>query len=544
MTAPMEASHSPFNLGTDPHRRGLLLAVRGGQHGGRRIQLSGAKCTIGSAPSCSLRLEAPGIHPVHCLIIRGRQGTVVRRWSPDTRLNGSDFDDSWLQPGDRLHVGQIELEVLSDHLPDAASPVPAAATPATGAGGQTHPSVATGSDVPANPPPAAPANDVQTGPSLAQPVSDLRKQLEERLEHLLEHKRLLTQREEELALQRSDFAAERQQWSQDREAEMAELNAREDCLRALREEIELERQAYACDKQACERRDADAEALTEQVKRLHAELAQVQQHRDELQAVLEQLHGDPTSSSELASWRESLSADDIDRRRPDAGPDSLAGFGVDNPVDAESDHELDAEIAADVDSEIEADRDAAEAAESFASSPTEAVREDDEFSIEEYMSQLIRRVGGGHGKSEELPAPSRPAPKPAAARPSSPAQRPAPQSSPEPAPLSPRTQYPPVDLAALRDVANRTARLAIEHYYSRVWLQAVLSKWFMTGVSVIVTGGLLYWMRRSSWLSWVALTAACLMTLVWLSQALWLTHRCVRARMAERRIRSETQRLA
>ena len=51
---------------------------------------------------------------MHCLIVRGEQRTVVRQWAPDTRLNGRTFIDSPLTPGDRLGVGRVEFEVLSD----------------------------------------------------------------------------------------------------------------------------------------------------------------------------------------------------------------------------------------------------------------------------------------------------------------------------------------------------------------------------------------------------------------------------------------------
>jgi hypothetical protein len=50
---------------------------------------------------------------VHCLILRGEQGTVIRRWSPHTRLNGATFTDALLQPGDRLSIGPVELDVIS-----------------------------------------------------------------------------------------------------------------------------------------------------------------------------------------------------------------------------------------------------------------------------------------------------------------------------------------------------------------------------------------------------------------------------------------------
>ena len=391
MTASKEAPHHrPMIPGTDPRRRGLWLSVRGGQHDGRRIRLVGAKCTVGSAPSCSLRLEAPGVHPVHCLIIRGSRGTVIRCWSGDTRLNGREFDDSWLQPGDRLSVGQIELEVLSDRLPDEDLPVPADPAAGTVAGGDTLRA-------------AAPAGDGQTDPSAEESTSNLRQQLAERLQHLLEHQRLLTEREEQLALQQSEFAAERKQWSHEREAELAELNAREECLCALRDEIELERQAYLSDKQACEPRESGAEAQAKQVKRLQTELEEVRQQRDELEAMIEQLRRDRDDTSDAPSWQqspqqESLSAYDLDRRRSGAAPMSLA--------DSAGDTEFDPVAAAEVDSAADSDLGATDAQEPWRPAVEKTVREEDEFSIEEYMSQLIRRVGGGQGQLEADADPS------------------------------------------------------------------------------------------------------------------------------------------
>ena len=51
---------------------------------------------------------------MHCLILRGRRGAAVRCWSKQTRLNGSDFVDEWLRPGDRLTIGNVELEFVSE----------------------------------------------------------------------------------------------------------------------------------------------------------------------------------------------------------------------------------------------------------------------------------------------------------------------------------------------------------------------------------------------------------------------------------------------
>jgi len=43
---------------------------------------------IGSSPRCNLRIEQPGVQPLHCLIVHGSEGLSVRRWAADTQLNG------------------------------------------------------------------------------------------------------------------------------------------------------------------------------------------------------------------------------------------------------------------------------------------------------------------------------------------------------------------------------------------------------------------------------------------------------------------------
>ncbi len=103
----------------------LVLKVRGairdGQvvRDGQTVRLSSPKCTIGSGSNCTLRLRARGVGPVHCLVLRGAERTIVRRWLPDTRLNGGTFDEAELSVGDHLSIGPIELEVIE--LGDPAS---------------------------------------------------------------------------------------------------------------------------------------------------------------------------------------------------------------------------------------------------------------------------------------------------------------------------------------------------------------------------------------------------------------------------------------
>ncbi len=90
----------------------LAFRVCGSARDGQILRLHSAKCTVGGGSRCTLRLRARGVAPLHCLIVRGPQATIVRRWSADTRLNGQAFTDAPLHPGDRLSIGPIDLEVL------------------------------------------------------------------------------------------------------------------------------------------------------------------------------------------------------------------------------------------------------------------------------------------------------------------------------------------------------------------------------------------------------------------------------------------------
>jgi Inner membrane component of T3SS, cytoplasmic domain len=94
----------------------LSLRIVGTLRDGQIVRLSAPKCTIGSAKGCTLRLRCAAVQPLHCLILRGSLGTVVRSWSARTRLNGQRFSDALLVAGDRLKIGPIELEVLSSSL--------------------------------------------------------------------------------------------------------------------------------------------------------------------------------------------------------------------------------------------------------------------------------------------------------------------------------------------------------------------------------------------------------------------------------------------
>jgi hypothetical protein len=107
----------------------LKLRLRGGGRRGQLLQLHSAKVAIGSSPQSTLRLRFPGIAPMHCLIVRGQQQTLIRRLSGDTRLNDSTFDDAILRTGDRLGIGNVELEVVDDETRSAISDADAFISP-------------------------------------------------------------------------------------------------------------------------------------------------------------------------------------------------------------------------------------------------------------------------------------------------------------------------------------------------------------------------------------------------------------------------------
>ena len=81
---------------------------------GQLLELPFGKVTIGSSPRCVLRIQKPGVEPVHCLIVHEAERLTVRRWAADTQLNGSPFNDAFLTVGDRLTLGSVELELVAD----------------------------------------------------------------------------------------------------------------------------------------------------------------------------------------------------------------------------------------------------------------------------------------------------------------------------------------------------------------------------------------------------------------------------------------------
>ena len=79
---------------------------------GQVLELLPGKTTIGSSPRCNVRIEQPGVQPLHCLIVDGPEGLRVRSWVANTTLNGVPFEESALAVGDCLSLGSVEFEVV------------------------------------------------------------------------------------------------------------------------------------------------------------------------------------------------------------------------------------------------------------------------------------------------------------------------------------------------------------------------------------------------------------------------------------------------
>lgn len=105
-------STAPPKAVANPASQSLGLTLSAGDSA-LLADLSSAPQTIGSGPRCSVRLEGPGLRPMHCVVTPTAEGPVVRRWAAETLLNDEDFTESLLSAGDRLQIGSlIELSVV------------------------------------------------------------------------------------------------------------------------------------------------------------------------------------------------------------------------------------------------------------------------------------------------------------------------------------------------------------------------------------------------------------------------------------------------
>src|SRR5688572_3945335 len=106
--------------------RGVGVRVR---PDGPPADLPLGKTTIGSSPRCNIRVQQPGVQPLHCLILNQANSLSIRRWAGETLLNGKRIEESGIQSGDVVQVGSVELEFVAPE-PNQPTVIHSDATPA------------------------------------------------------------------------------------------------------------------------------------------------------------------------------------------------------------------------------------------------------------------------------------------------------------------------------------------------------------------------------------------------------------------------------
>jgi uncharacterized protein YeeX (DUF496 family) len=249
----------------------LKLRIASGDRHGQLFQLHSPKVAIGSSPRCTLRIRTPGVAPVHCLILRGAQHTIIRRLSGDTRLNDAAFDDAILHSGDRLGIGSLEFEVLEDNARDAIMGATGPSTSSSNANIGLLDERADGNASQADLSAADAANDLrrlQANEQLLALCATVKRQSRQRARLLVQQLRALRDRNQELErvhVSRQDealeldrrwvdlendiqsFVEQRQRWQEVRAQNERLLVWRREQLEEQWHKLEAQRQAFAGD---------------------------------------------------------------------------------------------------------------------------------------------------------------------------------------------------------------------------------------------------------------------------------------------------------
>jgi hypothetical protein len=88
------------------------LIVHKGSRRGRRLAIHGEEIVIGSAEDCPLRLVGRGVAARHARLEERAEGHVIVRLdaAAELRINGRSVSEHPLRAGDRIGIGEFELE--------------------------------------------------------------------------------------------------------------------------------------------------------------------------------------------------------------------------------------------------------------------------------------------------------------------------------------------------------------------------------------------------------------------------------------------------
>jgi len=170
------------------------------------------------------------------------------------------------------------------------------------------------------------------------------------------------------------------------------------------------------------------------------------------------------------------------------------------------------------------------------SNASETTKQTDEDSIEDYMAQLLKRVRAGGASSETNPSQSsacKPSPlsRPSTTTPTAPATPIAPVSSRMPTQETPANFAPqpreiadsdrvtpavfPVDLKAMREIANDSARMAIDQHTRKRWAAAASWKLIVVLLAFLSCVALLCWGNVRNSITFSAVTTSVIVAMYW-----------------------------
>jgi len=464
---------------------------------------------------------------MHCLILRGAGGTVIRRFAPDTRLNGRGFTDAELVPGDRLGIGPLEFEVLdAGRLPE---PPPAQAP-------QSRETQST-----------EPVPERRMLDELAARVASANRQGRTRARRLIDQLRSarreiarLQQQKEENADEPRRVRAQEDQLDQRRSelnARAAQLDQREKDLNK-KEEILNEHEKAVSHKEevlnerqtALDQHATELDARAEELDRQQAELETRQTELDAYQVELDTLRAelDARESEGQSARQEDIRFEgpsDKSPKSPGSSEEVLRRMGI---------------LVSSSDEEADDQRPASPGPTQSGTAETPGSLDepdgDEDESIDDYMARLLERVRETPARSG-APVASPSSSVRAGARSSAPPSGPAPTDSPQPASptaeppqpaeISPRATAPEksVDLSAMRELANLSAHAAISRHARRMLLGTVASK-LAVAIVALATAAILGWLWWTRWPESLVLCAAAasfVVALIWGVQYVLLT---------------------
>jgi len=372
---------------------------------------------------------------------------VVRRWSRDTLLNGLAFADAELTRGDRLSIGAIELEVVeSGNAP----------------GSEVSEVRRTRGESLAEPPRAP----------QPQPLEETFTRLQAEIESLQEQRRRVDTQQEELLRKREQWEADRAESEKQLEQRTGEIIARWTKLDGQRQALEEERRQWEAERTEAERQlsqrsreldagwsdlDARRATLEEEHRRWEARRVEREQQPDEPAADSEPPQQSSAAPVDLQEVLHKIGSVDLLEDAP--REESVESFPPEPPPPESPPSESPRPEPTTT---------------GIQSPPTAQPVENEEESIDDYMVRLMQRVRSiteGEGKSSSVgtsPQPDEQAdPEGSSVAPPTPSSPPTESGPPrEPQRMSPRAVAPErsVDLTAMRELANLSAKTAIDRH--------------------------------------------------------------------------------